>query len=98
MKMLFTTVLLSLSMAVLPTLNAKETLTPEQKDKLQTVLEQRFAQADANKDGQVTRNETQGVMPRLFRNFEHVDADHSDTVTMAEIQQAIAAKLAQSRY
>lgn len=79
---------LFLSLSVLSAAHA-EALTPAQQDKLQATLEQRFAQADANKDGQVTREEAKGVMPRLFRNFERVDADYSGAVTMAEIQQAI---------
>ena len=79
---------LFLSLSALSVAHA-EALTPAQQDKLQATLEQRFAQADANKDGQVTREEAKGVMPRLFRNFERVDADHSGAVTMAEIQQAI---------
>ena len=79
---------LFLSLSALSAAHA-EALTPAQQDKLQATLEQRFAQADANKDGQVTREEAKGVMPRLFRNFERVDADHSGAVTMAEIQQAI---------
>ena len=79
---------LFLSLSALSAAHA-EALTPAQQGKLQATLEQRFAQADANKDGQVTREEAKGVMPRLFRNFERVDADHSGAVTMAEIQQAI---------
>lgn len=91
MKTLLISVLLTLSAS---SVVHAEALTPAQQDKLQATLEQRFAQADANKDGQVTREEAKGVMPRLFRNFERVDADHSGAVTMAEIQQAIPAEIA----
>ena len=41
---------LFLSLSALSAAHA-EALTPAQQDKLQATLEQRFAQADANKDG-----------------------------------------------
>ena len=86
MKTLFISLLVSLS--AVSVVQAEE-LTPAQQAKLQATLAQRFTQADVNQDGQVTREEANGVMPRLYRNFDRVDVDHSGAVTMAEIQQAL---------
>lgn len=49
-------------------------------------IEERFAAADTNHDGQLTPAEAKAGMPRVAANFDKIDADHSGTVTLAEIK------------
>lgn len=51
-----------------------------------TQIEERFAAADTNHDGQLTLAEAKAGMPRVAANFDKIDADHSGTVTIAEIK------------
>ncbi len=85
-----TLAVIALSLGLLAVAQSDERFSSAQKAQMENLLQQRFAQADTNHDGQVTRDEANGVMPRLFRHFAQVDADHSGAVTMDEIHQAIA--------
>ena len=49
-------------------------------------IDEHFAAADANHDGQLTLVEAQTGMPRVAANFDKIDADKSGTVTVAEIK------------
>lgn len=49
-------------------------------------IDERFAAADTNHDGQLTLAEAQAGMPRVAANFDKIDADKSGTVTLAEIK------------
>ena len=49
-------------------------------------IDEHFAAADANHDGQLTLAEAQAGMPRVAANFDKIDADQSGTVTIAEIK------------
>lgn len=53
---------------------------------MQAGLKKRFAAADANGDGQLTREEAQGKMPRVYQHFDAIDATHQGFVTLADIQ------------
>jgi hypothetical protein len=49
-------------------------------------IDEHFAAADTNHDGQLTPAEAQAGMPRVAANFDKIDADKSGTVTVAEIK------------
>lgn len=49
-------------------------------------IDEHFAAADTNHDGQLTLTEAQAGMPRVAANFTKIDADQSGTVTLAEIK------------
>lgn len=49
-------------------------------------IDEHFAAADTNHDGQLTPAEAKAGMPRVAANFGKIDADQSGTVTLAEIK------------
>ena len=49
-------------------------------------IDEHFAAADTNHDGQLTLTEAQAGMPRVASNFDKIDADQSGTVTLTEIK------------
>jgi hypothetical protein len=49
-------------------------------------LQKRFAAADANADGQLTRDEAKGKMPMVSKRFDDIDTAHKGFVTLADIQ------------
>jgi hypothetical protein len=49
-------------------------------------IDEHFAAADTNHDGQLTLAEAQAGMPRVAANFDKIDVDQSGTVTLAEIK------------
>lgn len=51
----------------------------------------RFAAADKNGDGQLTREEANAGMPRIAKNFDKIDADRKGYITLDEIKAALAA-------
>ena len=97
MKTLLISALLSLSALSVAHAETADRFTPAQKAQMENLLQQRFATADANQDGQVTREEAKGIMPRVYRHFERIDADHSGAVTLDEIHQAIDVLVTQTR-
>jgi Ca2+-binding EF-hand superfamily protein len=54
--------------------------------RMQAELQKRFAAADANADGRLTRDEAKGKMPRVYEHFDEIDAAHNGFVTLADIQ------------
>ncbi|HVY23250.1 MAG TPA: EF-hand domain-containing protein [Steroidobacteraceae bacterium] len=55
-------------------------------------LEERFAKADTNGDGKLTKEEARAGMPRVYSNFDSIDADQVGYVTLEQIERFIAAK------
>jgi len=53
---------------------------------MQAELQKRFTAADVNGDGRLTRDEAKGKMPLVFKHFDEIDAAHSGSVSMADIQ------------
>jgi Ca2+-binding EF-hand superfamily protein len=47
--------------------------------------QQRFADADTNHDGRLSRDEAQAGTPRLTEHFDEIDSDHDGMLTTAEI-------------
>src|SRR5260221_13732715 len=57
----------------------------ERAQKMQAELQKRFAAADANGDGKLTKDEAKGKMPMVYKHFDEIDTAHSGAVTMADI-------------
>ena len=53
---------------------------------------ERFKRADAIGDGRLTREEAQKGMPLVARNFDRIDANKDDFVTLDEIEAALKAR------
>lgn len=49
---------------------------------------ERLKAADTNADGMISRDEAQLAMPRLYENFDAIDADKNGLVTLQEMQAA----------
>ena len=49
-------------------------------------ITERFAAADANHDGKLTREEAEANMPMVARNFDQIDKGHKGFVTLDDIQ------------
>jgi len=65
---------------------------------MQAELQKRFAAADANGDGQLTRDEAKGKMPMVYKRFDEIDAAHKGAVTLADIQAyAVAQRAARAK-
>lgn len=58
-------------------------------------LDARFAAADTNKDGCVTREEANNKMPRLYKNYDAVDTEKKSCVTLAQIKASLQEGTAQ---
>jgi hypothetical protein len=54
--------------------------------KMTTELPKRFAAADTNKDGQLTKAEAKGKMPRVYDHFEAIDSQGRGFVSLQDIQ------------
>jgi hypothetical protein len=57
----------------------------------------RFAAADANHDGRLTREEAEGKMPMVARSFDQIDKAHRGYVTQEDIQAFMRERLSQHR-
>lgn len=53
-------------------------------------LEARFAAADVDHDGKLTKAEAQAGMPLLAEHFDEIDSTHQGYVTLAQIEQYVA--------
>jgi hypothetical protein len=54
-------------------------------------VDKRFAEADKDGDGKLTREEAE-AMPRVSKNFDKLDADKQGYVTLAQLKDAMARK------
>ena len=70
---------------------------PERGQKMVAELQKRFAAADANGDGRLTREEAQGKMPFVYKHFDEIDTAHSGSISMADIVAYARAKKAESK-
>ena len=53
-------------------------------------LKTRFAAADKNGDGKLTRDECEAGMPRIYRGFDKIDADSKGYITLDQILAFVA--------
>ncbi|HEY5322497.1 MAG TPA: EF-hand domain-containing protein [Caldimonas sp.] len=55
-------------------------------------LKKRFAAADVNHDGRLTREEAKAGMPGVYDNFDQIDTAKTGSVSMAEIAAFLRAR------
>ena len=48
-------------------------------------MQKRFAAADTNADGKLTKDEAKGKMPFVYKHFDEIDTAHAGTITLADI-------------
>ena len=48
-------------------------------------LQKRFAAADKNGDGRLTKEEAQAGMPMVSRHFDEIDKAHAGSISLADI-------------
>jgi Ca2+-binding EF-hand superfamily protein len=65
------------------------TISSQQWDKMQKTMRERFAAADKNGDGQLTRDEANGKMPRVYDNFQTIDQGKKGYVTFQDIEKSL---------
>ncbi len=57
-------------------------------------LQKRFAAADANHDGRLTKEEAKAGMPFVYKHFDEIDSARSGSLSMREIGAFIRDKAA----
>ncbi|MBE7368980.1 EF-hand domain-containing protein [Ramlibacter pallidus] len=60
-------------------------------------LEQRFALADRDRDGRLTRDEARAGLPWAERNFDAIDTARAGTIDLGQVKAFARAELAQKR-
>lgn len=55
-------------------------------------LKSRFAAADKNGDGKLTREECEAGMPRIYKAFDRIDTDNKGTITLDQIVSFVASR------
>jgi Ca2+-binding EF-hand superfamily protein len=48
-------------------------------------LKERFAAADKNGDGKLSRDEAKAGMPFVYKHYDEIDKAHTGAITMADI-------------
>ncbi|MBA4760999.1 hypothetical protein [Sphingomonas sp.] len=77
----------------LMTLTLMPTAQAQSYDQMVSALTSRFAKADVNKDGKLTKQEAQnGGMTRIVSNFAAIDTDKDGFVTLEQIKAQLAAR------
>ena len=61
---------------------------------MEAELQKRFAAADLDHDGRITRAEAQAGMPLVFQYFDEIDSARTGSLTMAQIAAFARAKAA----
>ena len=59
---------------------------------MQANRDERFKQADVNKDGKLTREEAQKGLPRVARRFDQIDTNKDGVITKEELDAAAKAR------
>jgi Ca2+-binding EF-hand superfamily protein len=55
-------------------------------------LKSRFAAADKDRDGKLTREECQAGMSRIYKGFDRIDADQKGYITLDQIVAFVASR------
>jgi hypothetical protein len=58
---------------------------PGRGEQMQAKLQKRFAAADTNGDGKLSKEEAKNGMPFVYKHFDEIDTAKSGSITMAEI-------------
>jgi hypothetical protein len=72
---------------------AAQPSTDEVRKLLATELPKRFAAADADGNGKLTKAEAMSAMPRVYQHFDEIDTGHRGYVTQADIERAVYEKV-----
>jgi len=80
-KLLAVALLAALALGLSACAAARGTRSQQITDRAQ----QRFADADADHDGRLSRDEAKAGTPRLADHFDEIDSDHDGLLTTAEI-------------
>jgi hypothetical protein len=87
-----TTVLFLLPLA-LPITAAAQVGAGNRATQLAAQLEQRFATADADHNGQLTRDEAKAGMPRVYQRFDEIDSSKKGYVTLDDIRAVLLTRM-----
>ena len=85
-------VFVALLLATLPVAVAlgQQAADPDKAAQMQAAFQKRFAAADANGDGKLTKQEADGHMPFVYKHFDEIDTAHKGFVTKDQIAAYIA--------
>ncbi len=87
------TVLTAMAGALIATLALTTLPAQAQSGKAAQKLEDRFAAADKDHDGKLTKAEAEAGMPRLAKHFDEVDTQKAGSVTLDQVKQYMAAQM-----
>lgn len=62
--------------------------------KRQAELQKRFAAADTNGDGRLTKDEAKAKMPMVYKHFDEIDTAHVGSVSLSDIEAFASARRA----
>ena len=79
--------LAAVTLATAAGLAAAQGADSERAQKMVAQMQKRFAAADANGDGKLTKAEANGKMRYVYQHFDEIDAGRSGYVTLADIGQ-----------
>jgi Ca2+-binding EF-hand superfamily protein len=77
--------------------SAQQPQNAQRAEQMKARMAELFKQADANRDGRLTKQEANGKMPRLYANFDAIDTDRDGYVTPQNIAAFAKAAAAQGR-
>ncbi|HEY1394552.1 EF-hand domain-containing protein [Roseateles sp.] len=86
-------VLIAMAGAVIATLALATLPAQAQSGKPAQKLEDRFAAADKDHDGKLTKAEAEAGMPRLAKHFDAVDTQKTGSVTLDQVKQYMATQM-----
>lgn len=65
---------------------ARETRKGDRRGEMKARMEEKFKEADANSDGQISLDEAQSKMPKLAERFNTLDADKNGLLSKEELR------------
>lgn len=86
-------VLTAMAGAVIATLALTALPAQAQSGKPAQKLETRFAAADKDHDGKLTKAEAEAGMPRLAKHFDEIDTQKTGSVSLDQVKQYAAAQM-----
>ena len=94
MKMNSTHALLALALVAGSTAVLAQATASPQPQQMRAKIAERFATADVNHDGKLTRAEAESGMPMVAKNFDQIDKSHKGYVTLDDIKAYSQARMA----
>jgi hypothetical protein len=74
------------------TVSAEQPLD-ERAEKTHAVIQKRFKVADANGDGQLTREQVKFHMPFVYRNYAQIDKESKGSISLEQVASFAAQKM-----